>query len=434
MASRRVVVTGLGAVTPLGVGVKQSWTKLINSESGLKTIDVLPNAHEFKDIPPKVIAPIPRGSLKDGCYDPKDHFESFEIRRLPTFIQYGMVATHEALKDANYFPEDEHSKEMTGVSIGSGFGSMDDVNSTAVNFLQHGYRKIQPLLIPKILPNMAAGHVSIKYGFKGPNHSVTTACATGTHSIGDSLLFIKQGYADVMVAGATEAVVHPLSMGGFARARSLCTDFNDEPTKASRPFDKDRNGFILGEGAGVLILEELNHALERGAKIHAEVLGYGLSADAYHITSPPEDGQGAARSMRLALKQAGLTADQIDYVNAHATSTIVGDRAENAGMKAVFAETNPNLCVSSTKGSTGHLLAAAGTVEGIFSILALQTGILPPTLNLDNLGGNEGDNPDDFVFNYLPHKSVKKDITYAMSNSFGFGGTNGSVIFGKYEP
>ncbi|GMF61853.1 unnamed protein product [[Candida] boidinii] len=287
---------------------------------------------------------------------------------------------------------------MTGVSIGSGFGSMDDVNSTTVNFLQHGYRKIQPLLIPKILPNMAAGHVSIKYGFKGPNHSVTTACATGTHSIGDSLLFIKQGYADVMVAGATEAVVHPLSMGGFARARSLCTDFNDEPTKASRPFDKDRNGFILGEGAGVLILEELNHALERGAKIHAEVLGYGLSADAYHITSPPEDGQGAARSMRLALKQAGLTADQIDYVNAHATSTIVGDRAENAGMKAVFAETNPNLCVSSTKGSTGHLLAAAGTVEGIFSILALQSGILPPTLNLDNLGGNEGDNPDDFFW------------------------------------
>ncbi|ODV87355.1 hypothetical protein CANARDRAFT_5896 [[Candida] arabinofermentans NRRL YB-2248] len=433
MTANRVVVTGLGLVTPLGVGVKHAWANLIGAKSGLISTSQLPNSEEYADIPAKVIGYVPRGSISEGKYDPLDHFESHEVRRLSQFIQYAIVAAGEALKDANWKPVEDKDKFNTGVCIGSGIGSIEDIYNNSVGFHEKGYRKMQPMLVPKLLTNMASGNVSIKYGLQGPNHSVATACATGVHALGDAARFIKDGYADVMVAGASEAVVHPIALGGFARAKSLVTTFNDDPEKASRPFDRDRAGFVLGEGAGAVTLESLDHALARKAPIYAEITGYGLSGDASHITSPHEDGSGARRAMECAIKRAGLDPSQIDYLNAHATSTVLGDRAENFAIKTIFGEKKPDLIVSSNKGSMGHLLGASGVVEAIFTILALTTGTIPPTLNLHNPGSHDGDKTEDFIFNYAPHKAIEgQNINHAVTNSFGFGGTNASLCISKY--
>lgn len=436
--SKRIVVTGLGLVTPLGVGVKSSWSNLIANKSGLISTTTLPDYESagWDKIPSKVIGKIPEGPISEGKWTTSDHFEKGEARRLALFSQYGLVATQEALEDANWFPQSEDEKNYTGVAIGSGIGSFDDVYDNSVSFSQSGYKKVQPLFVPKILTNMAAGNISIKYGLKGPNHSVSTACATGLHSIGDAYNFIKNGHARVMVAGGTEATVHPLALAGFARAKSVVTNFNDEPTKSSRPFDKDRSGFVLSEGCGIMVLEELDHALERGLTendIYGEIKGYGLSGDAHHITAPREDGDGAYRAMKMALKFADISAEEVDYINAHATSTMIGDRAENNAISELFKDNN-NLAVSSTKSSIGHLLGAAGAVELIFTIKSTKENIMPATLNLDNPGGHKDDESSRFSkFDYVANKSKQKKVNYSLCNSFGFGGTNSSICLSKYE-
>ncbi|KAJ4337863.1 Mitochondrial beta-keto-acyl synthase [Didymella glomerata] len=348
------------------------------------------------------------------------------------FAQYAMVASEEALKDAGWMPTQEEDLEATGVYIGSGIGSLDDAYNTAVAFDKGGHRKVSPLFVPRLLINLAAGHISMRYGFKGPNHAATTACTTGAHSIGDASRMIQLGDANVMIAGGAESCIHPLAVSGFARARSLATEFNDRSTEASRPFDRDRDGFVIGEGAGVVVLEELEHAKARGARIYAEIAGYGLSSDAYHMTAPREDGQGPRLAMKKALKHAGLKPGSVDYVNAHATSTPLGDAAENRAIKDLLLgedgkESASEINVSSTKGAVGHLLGAAGSVEAIFTILGLHNNILPPTLNLHN----PGDPADEFNCNYVAHFAQQHEISVAMSNSFGFGGTNASLCFRK---
>ncbi|GME79704.1 unnamed protein product [Ambrosiozyma monospora] len=438
MASKRVVITGMGLITPLGLGVKHNWQKLIQSHSGLISTLDLPNSDPlFKQIPSQVVGAVPHGPQTEHKYDANDHFTKHEQRRYSKFIQYALVATKEALADAQWDPSTREDKLMTGCCIGSGIGSMEDIYNNNVALAQQGYRKVQPLMIPKMLPNMAAGITSIAFGFGGPNHAVSTACATGIHAIGDAARFIKDGYANVMVAGASESSIHPAALAGFARAKSLSSKFNDDPRSASRPFDQRRSGFVMGEGSGIVVLESLEHALGRGLtkdQIHGEVAGYGLSGDAHHITSPDVEGDGAKRAMEFALKQAGLSYDQIGYVNAHATSTVLGDRAENYALKRLFGDLGTDLAVSSTKGAIGHLLGAAGSVEAIFAMLAVRNGVVPPTLNLDVLGGAEGDVDEDFVFDYVPHVSKKKDgLIAAMSNSFGFGGTNASICLKKFD-
>ncbi|ODV97628.1 hypothetical protein PACTADRAFT_73339 [Pachysolen tannophilus NRRL Y-2460] len=447
MSGRRIVITGVGLVTPLGVGVKNSWTNLVKGKSGLVSTKILDEYDRYyKDIPSQVVGKVPElkdgnvnglvfhGGESSGYWDPTSFLQNGEVRKLPRFAQYALCATKEALSDANWFPTQEDDLNDTGVCIGSGIGSIEDSFNNSVNFHEKGYRKIQPLFVPKLLANMASGNVSITYGFKGPNHSVSTACATGVHAIGDAARFIKDGYCNVMVAGATEATIHPLALAGFARAKSVVTNFNDDPTAASRPFDKDRNGFVLSEGCGILILENLDHALQRGvSNIYGEVVGYGLSGDGYHITSPSPKGLGAARAMEFALKQANVLPNAIDYVNAHATSTLLGDRAENQAIQTIFGNNNKELAVSSSKGSIGHLLGAAGSVEAIFAILAMHNNVLPPTLNCDSPGGAEGDDKDNFIFNYVQNKAQDKEINYSMSNSFGFGGTNASICFKKIK-
>lgn len=437
--TRRVVVTGLGVVSPLGIGAQYSWKQLIGSKSGIVSTNKLKDADKYKDIPAKVVGKIPtyEGSEKTpaGYYNPLDHFSTHELRRFSPFIQYALVAAKEALQDANWNPSELNEEEQirSGVCIGSGIGSFDDAVNNAINFNTSGYRKIQPLFIPRLLANMASGNVSIQYGLKGVNHSVSTACATGIHSIGDSFRFIYDDYADVIVCGASEAAVNPISLGGFARSKSVTTSYNDDPSKASRPFDKNRSGFVLGEGSGILVLEELNHALKRNAKIYAEIKGYGLSGDATHITTPSKDGDGAKRAMEMAMKRANLKADEIQYINAHATSTPLGDRAENFAIKRLFANENKDLKISSNKGQIGHLLGAAGSVEAIFTILAIKNGIVPPTLNCDEPGLHDEDNGDqDFIFDYVPNKSQELTIENALTNSFGFGGTNASLCISKY--
>ncbi|KAF9150834.1 Mitochondrial beta-keto-acyl synthase [Linnemannia schmuckeri] len=431
--ARRVVVTGLGLVTPLGIGVQQSWSKLIAGECGVVSLKDLPSPNPglpgFDTLPSQVGAIVKRTGGKDlGGFDSTEWLDRGDEKRMAVFTQYAIAAAKMAINDANWETTTEEEKERTGVCLGSGIGSLDDMATTTLSFAESGYRKMSPMFVPKILINMAAGHLTMKYGFKGPNHAVSTACTTGAHSLGDAMRFIQYGDADVMVAGGSEACIHPLAVAGFAKAKSLATKYNDSPSEASRPFDKDRDGFVIGEGAGVVVLEEYEHAKKRGAHIYAELRGYGLSGDAHHMTAPPENGTGAAMAMRRALKAAHLTPADIGYVNAHATSTHQGDIAENRAIKSVFDGYHDTIAVSSTKGAVGHLLGAAGAVEAIFAILAVKNNILPPTLNL-----HEHDDSGEFTLNYVPLKAQEKVLKAAITNSFGFGGTNASLCFAKVD-
>ena len=415
---RRVVVTGLGLVTPLGCGVDETWSRLIKGESGLGSIQ----SFDVSDLPCKVAGQVPRGDTAEGKFNPDDWVEPKEQRKMDTFIIYAMAAGIQAVEDSGWKPQDEPSRERTGVMIGSGIGGLPAIAEGAVTLLERGSRRISPFFIPSALINLASGHVSIKYSFRGPNHSVVTACATGAHAIGDAARLIQFDDADVMVAGGTEAAVCRLGLAGFAAARALSTGFNDTPTRASRPWDKDRDGFVMGEGAGVVVLEEYEHAKKRGAKIYAEVTGYGMSGDAYHVTAPASDGNGGFRAMTAALKRAGIDREQIDYINAHGTSTPLGDEIELGAVKRLFGDHAYKLSMSSTKSAIGHLLGAAGSVEAVFSILALRDGILPPTLNLENPS-------DGCDIDLVPLKAKERKIKTALSNSFGFGGTNASLVF-----
>ncbi|KAG0312959.1 Mitochondrial beta-keto-acyl synthase [Linnemannia gamsii] len=431
--ARRVVVTGLGLVTPLGIGVQQSWSKLIAGECGIVSLKDLPSPSPglpgFDTLPSQVGAVVKRTGGKElGGFDSTEWLDRGDEKRMAMFTQYALAAARMAIKDANWETTTEEEKERTGVCLGSGIGSLDDMATTTLSFAESGYRKMSPMFVPKILINMAAGHLTMKYGFKGPNHAVSTACTTGAHSLGDAMRFIQYGDADVMVAGGSEACIHPLAVAGFAKAKSLATKFNDNPSEASRPFDKDRDGFVIGEGAGVVVLEEYEHAKKRGAHIYAELRGYGLSGDAHHMTAPPENGTGAAMAMRRALKAARLMPADIGYVNAHATSTNQGDIAENRAIKSVFDGHHDTIAVSSTKGAVGHLLGAAGAVEAIFAILAVKNNILPPTLNL-----HQHDDSGEFTLNYVPLKAQEKVLKAVITNSFGFGGTNASLCFAKVD-
>lgn len=416
---RRVVVTGLGLVTPLGNGVEPTWKNLLKSESGIRRIDTF----DTESLPSKVAGLIPQGT-GPGQFNFEDYIPLKDRRRMDDFIVYGIAAAEEALKDSGWVPETEEQKEMTGVMIGSGVGGLPRIYESSLTLKEEGPRKLSPFFIPSCLINLVSGQVSIRHGFKGPNHAVVTACSTGAHAIGDAARLIQWGDADVMVAGGAEASVCEIGVAGFGALRALSTNFNDEPTKASRPWDQDRDGFVIGEGAGIVILEEYEHAKKRGAKIYAEILGYGMSGDAYHITAPAEDGNGGFRAMRNALRRAGLNPSDIGYVNAHGTSTPLGDMIELNAVKRLFGGDVSGVSMSSTKSAIGHLLGAAGGVEAIFSILALKDGILPPTLNLET--PSEGCEDIDLV----PHKAKEKKIRYAMSNSFGFGGTNASLVLG----
>lgn len=415
---RVLIDSGLGLVTPLGTGVKRSWTALIEGKSGIVSLKDYNSHAAFANLPSTVGAVVQRGPSTEGLWDLDSVLTKAQARTMAPFTQYAIGATMQAIKDSSWNPSTDLQRERTGVCLGTGIGSLDDMCDTSTTFSTLGYRKVAPLFVPRLLSNMAAGHISMMYGFQGPNHAVSTACTTGNHSIGDASRFIQFGDADVMIAGGSEACIHPLAVAGFARAKALATAFNDHPSKASRPFDKDRCGFVIGEGSGVVVLEELEHAKSRGAKIYAELTGYGLSADAHHMTAPHSDGSGAARSMRYALKHAGLAPKSIDYVNAHATSTPLGDVAENRAIKSVLLgtggrESAAQINVSSTKGSIGHLLGAAGAVESIFTILALYHGILPPTRNLQQVDGPE------FDCNYIPEVAQEHQIQHALSNSFG---------------
>ncbi|RCI03956.1 Mitochondrial beta-keto-acyl synthase [Rhizopus stolonifer] len=413
MTQRRVVVTGLGLVTPLGVGVNTVWQNLLKGQCGIVS---LTEREGFEKLPVRIAAEVPKGPFEQGQFTASEWLDRGDERTMAKFSHYAIAAARQAIQDANYAPTDSE-KERTGVCIGSGMGSLEDIVDTTTAYSAGGYRRVSPMFVPRILINMAAGHLTMKYGFQGPNHAVSTACTTGAHAIGDAMRFIQYGDADVMVAGGTEASIHPLAIAA--------SQFEDKPTEASRPFDKDRAGFVMGEGSGIVVLEEYEHAKKRGAKIYAEVKGYGLSGDAYHMTSPPENGQGAARSMRRALQVAGLTPADIDYVNAHATSTPAGDIAENRAIKTVFDGYWDKISVSSTKGATGHLLGAAGAVEAIFSILSVHHNMLPPTLNLHNPDNEE------FNLNYVPLEAQEKQVRAAITNSFGFGGTNATLCFAK---
>ncbi len=416
---RRVVVTGLGLVTPLGCGVEPTWSRLIAGKSGLRAIQ----SFDVSDLPCKVAGQVPRGGTADGLFNPDDWVEPKEQRKMDTFIVYALSAAVQAVEDSGWKPDDAEGRERTGVMIGSGIGGLPAISDAAVSLLEKGPRRISPYFIPSALINLASGHVSIRYGFKGPNHSVVTACATGAHAIGDAARMIQMDDADAMVAGGAEAAVCRLGLAGFAAARALSTGFNDTPERASRPWDKDRDGFVMGEGAGVVVLEEYEHAKKRGAKIYAEVSGYGLSGDAYHVTAPAADGDGGFRAMTAALKRAGIAREEVDYINAHGTSTPLGDEIELGAVRRLFGEHVRRLSMSSTKSSIGHLLGAAGSVEAIFSVLAIRDSVLPPTLNLEN--PSEGCADVDLV----PLAAKERKVNAALSNSFGFGGTNASLVF-----
>ncbi|KAI7862789.1 beta-ketoacyl-acyl-carrier-protein synthase II [Spinellus fusiger] len=429
MTARRVVVTGLGMVTPLGVGVHHTWQNLLKSQCGIVSLAHLPG---FASLPVSIGACVPHGPKEQGQYTASEWLTGGDDRVMARFTQYAVSAAQQALQDAEWIPEKEQEKERTGVCIGSGMGSLEDIVNTSTVYAtsvgeRHGYRKVSPMFVPRILINMAAGHLTMKYGFQGPNHAVSTACTTGAHSIGDAMRFIQCNDADVMVAGGTETPLHPLAMAGFARAKSLAMGYEENPTQSSRPFDRDRCGFVMGEGAGVVVLEELEHAKKRGARIYCELRGYGLSGDAHHMTAPPSDGRGAMLSMTRALEKAQLTPGDIDYINAHATSTPVGDAAENHAIKRVFDGYWNSIAVSSTKGATGHLLGAAGAVEAIFAILSVHKNTLPPTLNLQSTA----DTKEEFSLNYVPNVPQEKEVRAALTNSFGFGGTNATLCFAK---
>jgi len=415
---KRVVVTGMGLLSPLGCGVDVTWERLIAGRSGIKAIQ----SFDVGDLPAKIAAQVPRGETSEGYFNADDWVSPKEQRRMDTFIVYALAATEQAVADAGWKPEDEEERLRTGVLIGSGIGGLPEIAKGAALLERGQTRKLSPFFIPAALINLASGHVSIRYGFKGPNHSVVTACATGAHAIGDAARMIMWDDADVMIAGGTEAAICRLGIAGFAAARALSTRFNDTPEKASRPWDKDRDGFVMGEGAGVVVLEELEHARKRGAKIYAEVIGYGMSGDAHHITAPAEDGNGAFRCMQMAFRRAGIAPDEVDYINAHGTSTPLGDEIELGAVKRVFGPAAGGISMSSTKSSIGHLLGAAGAAEAIFSIKAIETGIIPPTLNLDNPS-------DGCDLDLVPHVAKEREVRAALSNSFGFGGTNASLIF-----
>ena len=415
---RRVVVTGLGMVSPLGNGVETTWSNILAGKSGAGKA----TGFECDDLACQVVCQIPYGDGTDGTFNPNDTLSVKEQRKVDPFIIYAIAAADEALADADWKPESYEDQIASGVLIGSGIGGLLGIETAANELREKGPRRISPFFIPGRLINLASGHVSIRHGLKGPNHAVVTACSTGAHAIGDASRLIALGDADVMVAGGAESPVGRLSVAGFAACRALSTGFNDEPQRASRPYDKDRDGFVMGEGAGIVVLEEYEHAKARGAKIYAEVIGYGLSGDAHHITAPSEDGDGAFRCMSAALKRAGITPDEIDYVNAHGTSTPLGDEIELRAIERLVGEAADGLTMSSTKSAIGHLLGAAGAVEAIFSALAIRDQIAPPTLNLDN--------PSiETKIDLVPHKAKKMDIKVALSNSFGFGGTNASLIF-----
>ncbi len=427
---RRVVITGLGLVSPLGTGVDYSWSRLISGKSGAGRIEKF----DVSDLACKIACQIPVVDQKidqtsnqeevSGWFNPDNYLSLRERRRIDTFILYAIAAADEAIWDSKWQPEqeDHHACERTGVMIGSGIGGLETVYQASVDLCEKGPRRLGPFTIPSMLINLASGHVSIRYGFKGPNHSVVTACATSAHAIGDASRLIAYGDADVMIAGGSEAAICRLGIAGFTACRALSTNYNDTPTQASRPFDQGRDGFVMGEGAGILVLEEYEHAKARNAKIYGEVNGYGLSGDAHHITSPAEDGNGAIRAMRSALEDSGFESNQIDYINAHGTSTPVGDRIEVRAVETVFEDHVKKLLMSSTKSSIGHLLGAAGAVEAIFTIKSLQEGILPATYNLEK---------SDFEtrIDLIPGEVRSTKIQKAMSNSFGFGGTNVSLIF-----
>jgi len=418
MELRRVVVTGMGIVSPLGCGVEPTWQNILAGKSGARRID------DFKvdDISSQIAHRVPLGSAAEGKFNPDEWMDVKDQRKVDPFIVFAMAAAKQAIDDAGVEPTTKEDAERTGVLIGSGIGGLGGIYETSVILHEKGPRRISPFFIPGRLINLASGYVSIRYGLKGPNHSVVTACSTGAHAIGDSWRIIAMGDADVMVAGGAESCVNRIALAGFAACRALSTGFNDEPEKASRPYDKDRDGFVMGEGAGVLVLEEYERAKARGAKIYGEVIGYGMSGDAHHITAPSEDGDGGFRCMQMALKRAGIGPGEIDYINAHGTSTPLGDEIELGAVTRLLGEHASAAAMSSTKSAIGHLLGAAGAVEALFSLLAIRDNIAPPTINLDNPSVES-------VIDLVPHKARKKKIDVALSNSFGFGGTNASLIF-----
>ena len=424
---RRVVVTGLGLTTPLGVTVGETWDNLVNGRSGIRAV----TRFDVSDLPCRVAGQLLRPDLGDAPENGPDFVTPFvaedtiprkDLRKLDNFIVYAIAAAEQAITDAGWSAETEDDRDRAGVLIGSGIGGLETIYDGSIVLHERGPRRISPFFIPSALINEASGHVSIKYGFKGPNHSVVTACSTGAHAIGDAARLIMLDDADIMIAGGAEAAVCRLGMAGFCAARAMSTHFNDEPLRASRPWDRDRDGFVMGEGAGIVILEEYEHARKRGAAIHAEIVGYGLSGDAYHITAPAEDGDGGYRAMRNAVRRAKLNLDDIDYINAHGTSTPLGDEIELGAVKRLFGDHGYALTMSSTKSAIGHLLGAAGSVEAIFSILALKHQVAPPTLNLDNPS-------DGCDIDLAAHEAKERPIRHALSNSFGFGGTNASLLF-----
>lgn len=420
---RRVVVTGLGIVSPFGRGVDYNWKNILEGKSGIRQIEGV----DLKDIPVHIAGQVPFGK-EENQFDPDTVMAPKDQKKVDKFILYGLAAGSDAIEDSGWKPEDEESQFRSGVMMGSGIGGLQVIFDNSIAFNENGMKRISPFFIPSCLINMVSGNLSIKYGFKGPNHSCVTACSTGTHAIGDAANIIARGDADVMVAGGAESAVNSIALAGFARMKAVTSDFNDRPSEASRPWDKDRSGFVMGEGSGALVLEELEHAKARGAKIYAEIAGYGMSGDAYHITAP--SGDGAFRAMKMAVchaKEKGIELSDINYINAHGTSTPAGDVGEALAVKRLFGDEIKKLSMSSTKSAVGHLLGAAGAVEAVFSIKAIQDQICPPTLNLHNVEEEIAD------FDLVPLQAKKRPIKAAMSNSFGFGGTNSSLIFKKYE-
>ncbi|MEM6576980.1 MAG: beta-ketoacyl-ACP synthase II [Pseudomonadota bacterium] len=415
---RRVVVTGLGLVTPLASGVEETWSRLLDGQSGADTI----SRFDPVNVVTKYACEIPRGDGTNGTFDPDAYMEPKEQRKVDDFILYGVAAAEQAVRDADWIPEDEESRLRTGVMIGSGIGGLQSIAETTLTIRDRGVRRVSPFFIPGALINLISGQISIRYGFKGPNHAVVTACSTGAHAIGDASRLIRFGDADVMIAGGAEAPICEIGIAGFNACKALSTKRADNPAAASRPYDEDRDGFVMGEGSGIVVLEEYEHAKARGAKIYAEILGYGLSGDAYHITAPSEDGEGGLRAMQSALKNAGISASDIDYINAHGTSTMA-DTIELRAVETLLGNAASGATMSSTKSSIGHLLGAAGAVEAIFSILALRDQVAPPTINLDNPAVET-------PLNLAPNAKHERDIKVALSNSFGFGGTNASLCVG----
>ncbi|GAA0543143.1 3-oxoacyl-[acyl-carrier-protein] synthase II [Rhizomicrobium palustre] len=416
---RRVVVTGLGLVTPLAGDVENSWSRLIQGKSGARRIEKF----NTDDLATKIACMVPKGDGTNGTFNPDSGMDPKEQRKVDEFIVYGMAAAAQAVADSGWEPKTEEEKERTGVLIGSGIGGLEGIAETTLLMAEKGPRRVSPFFIPGRLINLVSGYASIRFGFKGPNHAVVTACATGAHAIGDAARMIALDDADLMLAGGAEAAVCKIGIAGFNACRALSTAYNDTPEKASRPYDKDRDGFVMGEGAGVVMLEEYEHAKARGAKIYAEVKGYGLSGDAYHITAPAEDGDGGFRAMKMALKKSGFSAADIDYINAHGTSTMA-DGIEAGAVERFLGDAAIGKPMSSTKSAIGHLLGAAGSVEAIFCILAMRDGIIPPTINLDNPAV-------DTKLNLVPHEAIKREVNVVMSNSFGFGGTNACLILAR---